>query len=1441
MNFNKKRIKSTITLIFLLLLPIFINITMFSNFNQNHNNIEDILQKDPPPIPNSSNSPPNDHYFNFYKIITVDSDKISGTNDLIDFPLLVSILDPDLRVQVQSNGNDIAFSNGTDWLDHEIELFEQDYDPDYAKLVAWVRIPVLSWSEDTIIYMYYGNSTMGSRENPTGVWDSNYVGVWHLSEQSGGALQIKDSTMNSNDGTDYNGVLFNSDGQIAKSTGFNDALNQRIEITDDSSLHISDKLTVEAWINPTVVYKWMSIVTKMDGDWNSQLPDNEDLYSAVNDNGRLFIGLANSGSYYEWASNVYISAGTWQHIVFTYDSSTSICTAYKNGDFGDDRNFGLGTLATNTRPLYIGFNRGWLNEVFDGTIDEVRVSKIVRSDDWIRTEYRNHNDPDSFYSVTGRFEMNPPKPEDFLLYKKITIDSDKVSGSNDLVDFPLLISLLDSDLKNQAQPDGDDIAFWNGSEWLDHEIELYDPNYSPTEAQLIAWVRIPLLSPSTNTSIFMFYGNSTMVSRENPTGVWDSNYKGVWHLKEDPGLGNPGDIKDSTTNSNHGTTFQMSSSDQEPGQIDGSFGFDGNADPDDLTIPHDIPEIKTIEFWMNPDAISSSIATETSYHSPTATGDVYNNWISQSNPTYAYTSNNTSVYRHIQGDQGQDYYNFNLNIPANVDIEGIEVSIEGRRDPFFGNAECTIELSWNGGTTWTTSYKELIWWSTLDSYLSAGGSTDLWGKPSGWVPSHFNNANFRVLLRESGYNPLYVDHVRVKVYYSIPSDMPLIDVNGTAQIVVDNTTSEIKTIGFPNTPDIYVNGTIKRNINTHNWYHVAITDTSGVDVSDLLIGRASSMYFDGNIDEVRLSDVVRSADWIATEYNNQYDPDSFYTISAEKTSLTDVQVNAIDLYGNIIPYVNISIIENNTIISSDIADANGAVIFEDIFSIEKKYNFSVSMTSNIVPYQTIEINRTLEAILIEGSFQTVNLICNISRNVFNIVDADGIPVDSGWIIVGKDSDQIQNCTINATGHATFRWLNITPYEYNYTVWYRDLNYNPNEIVVGSGKITTPNSEVDVTTILTTVNFTVLAEDSITPIDGVRLLIKNLDSGESTVNLTTDLNGKATFRWVNSSGINDSNYSIKVSFYANFWPFNISKLNAVSVIEANFTLINKAAYDIIVIFSQEELQKLETKIISLNPTSDIRVDWGSKLKLRALFNVTKVPTGFENLIGPSYADSISCQIFEGLTLIQSNNMPTEEDYIGRHQVEIETDELECETPYIIKINAYKSGYVLPPEVIMSLFLLENEVILNQSGNDDSLQSAYWQEITSMSVKPYGTISEDFSIEYNIYDNLDHTIEFSIPDISNDWNLSQITFNIYNITWNTPESNINIIIVDPYGSFNMFHYNNHSGHNYGLGTWTGIMLNLGKSSPTNNNTFEFSLGGSFDGTIDIIADATFIMDK
>ena len=66
---------------------------------------------------------------------------------------------------------------------------------------------------------------------------------------------------------------------------------------------------------------------------------------------------------------------------------------------------------------------------------------------------------------------------------------------------------------------------------------------------------------------------------------------------------------------------------------------------------------------------------------------------------------------------------------------------------------------------------------------------------------------------------------------------------------------------------------------------------------DLWIGNrenGANREFDGVLDEIRLSTTERSAGWIATEYANQNDPFTFYTVSTPKELLTLVATVTID-------------------------------------------------------------------------------------------------------------------------------------------------------------------------------------------------------------------------------------------------------------------------------------------------------------------------------------------------------------------------------------------------------------------------------------------------------------------------------------------------------------------------------------------------------------------
>ena len=99
--------------------------------------------------------------------------------------------------------------------------------------------------------------------------------------------------------------------------------------------------------------------------------------------------------------------------------------------------------------------------------------------------------------------------------KAIIIDSNQVGAP--LTDFSLLVDIADADLQFKALSDGSDILFTgdDGITKLDHEIE----NYESATGNLIVWVRIPNLASTTNTVLYMYYGNPAAIDQANPAGV----------------------------------------------------------------------------------------------------------------------------------------------------------------------------------------------------------------------------------------------------------------------------------------------------------------------------------------------------------------------------------------------------------------------------------------------------------------------------------------------------------------------------------------------------------------------------------------------------------------------------------------------------------------------------------------------------------------------------------------------------------------------------------------------------------------------------------------------------------------------------------------------------------------------------------------------------------
>lgn len=164
---------------------------------------------------------------------------------------------------------------------------------------------------------------------------------------------------------------------------------------------------------------------------------------------------------------------------------------------------------------------------------------------------------------------------DWQYRKSITIDADQVSGSTAHEDFPLYVTITNSDL-NKAREDGEDIIFVDATSnvKLDHEIE----SFTRSTGALIAWVRIPELDPSVDRRIDLYYGSDS-TGNQNITGVWASKYAAVWHFNEDGGP-----YLDATQNNNDGSATNAPVR-TATGTV-GPFYQDFNGTDDVITVPN---------------------------------------------------------------------------------------------------------------------------------------------------------------------------------------------------------------------------------------------------------------------------------------------------------------------------------------------------------------------------------------------------------------------------------------------------------------------------------------------------------------------------------------------------------------------------------------------------------------------------------------------------------------------------------------------------------------------------------------------------------------------------------------------------------------------------------------------------------------------------------------
>jgi parallel beta-helix repeat protein len=342
----------------------------------------------PLPIPN--------HYY-FKRAIVINHAQVNSA-DQANFPVEISITDPTLATV--ANGGHVQNANGYDMIltsdaaGHTLLNWDvEKYDPVAGAWVVHVKIPTLSHTADTTIYAFYGNPVIIAPQFVAkNTWDANYKGVYHF---AGPTLSVADSTANANNGTNA-GFVYSATGQIGGA-----ALTTNGSVTLPAAVLDSPAGTIDMWIDtinkPENTTENWALVNQ---DWATPGTNYFQLGWSTTDNA-MDIGWKSSGTDYHFslpAGQIPISENTWYHLAYAWDSSVPVQNVYLNGAlvFTTANPF---TTYSITSPAALSYPPNPSYYGFDGLMDEVRFSSILRTASWIATQYANQSSPGTFAKV----------------------------------------------------------------------------------------------------------------------------------------------------------------------------------------------------------------------------------------------------------------------------------------------------------------------------------------------------------------------------------------------------------------------------------------------------------------------------------------------------------------------------------------------------------------------------------------------------------------------------------------------------------------------------------------------------------------------------------------------------------------------------------------------------------------------------------------------------------------------------------------------------------------------------------------------------------------------------------------------------------------------------------------------------------------------------------
>jgi hypothetical protein len=360
--------------------------------------------------------------YGFSKPIILNTSSITGgiTTTLSNFPALIYIKDNALKTgnacgdKVQfpaGNGGgspagtnyDFAFTlpGSTAELNYQVDT----YDSTNGILLAWVQIPQLT-NVNTNLTFYFGSpSPAHSAAFSASTWASDYLAVYHFSEGSASAT-ILDATSNGRNAVQANTIVTNDEihtaagipvtGGAYSFNGTNTSIIQNAGTKPD----ITGTFTISAWVyyNGPSTSDNKLVSDELDFSYGyklsvkSSLIETETRTTANPSPGNLL----DAGT---------VPPSTWKYIQGEYNGTKFI--NYINGKAATPTNSGAAPQAGDYLAMGLdhgtGVAAGGYNDAnfFNGVMDEVRISNVAKSADWVNAEFYNQSNPATFTNYSG--------------------------------------------------------------------------------------------------------------------------------------------------------------------------------------------------------------------------------------------------------------------------------------------------------------------------------------------------------------------------------------------------------------------------------------------------------------------------------------------------------------------------------------------------------------------------------------------------------------------------------------------------------------------------------------------------------------------------------------------------------------------------------------------------------------------------------------------------------------------------------------------------------------------------------------------------------------------------------------------------------------------------------------------------------------------------------